>query len=83
MRIKMLNSVTGRRGPYARGQVVDAPEAEALQLIRRGAAVRAGRPAESEVSADTPELESAALAEPEEAAVTPKPQRKRKGKPPE
>ena len=79
MRIKMLNSVTGRRGPYARGQVVDAPEAEALQLIRRGAAVRAGRQAaEPAVSADTPELESAALAGPEEAAVTPAPRRKRK-----
>jgi hypothetical protein len=80
MRIKMVKSVTGRHGPYPRGETIDAPESEALQLIRRGAAVRAGRQtAEPEVSADTPELESAALGEPEEAAVTPQPRRKRKG----
>lgn len=83
MRIKMLMSVFGRNGSYARGEVVDAPEAEALQLIRRGLATRPGRQGAKPVSTETdtgqPDLESTALAGPEGTAAEPKPRRERKG----
>jgi hypothetical protein len=80
MRIKVLVNVVTIFGQYQQGEA-DLPEAEAAALLDRGWAIRVeetmAAPGSVERVPPPAQIESAALAGPEETAAEPAPRRKK------